>query len=92
MSLLQYITTKRYIVTVENSEDLTAIYDELESLGKTPPGLDITRDVLCIDRRPSSRNTVYLLTEWEAGELTRDSRIKTVTLHPKELGDRKSVV
>ena len=86
MSLLQYITTKRYIVTVENGADLTAIYDELESLGKTPPGLDITRDVLCIDRRPSSRNTVYLLTDWEAGELTRDPRIKAVTLHPKELG------
>jgi len=86
MSLLQYISTKKYIVTVENSEDLTAIYDELESLGKTPPGLDITRDVLCIDRRPSSRNTVYLLTEWEAGELVRDPRIKAVTLHPKELG------
>ena len=86
MSLLQYISTKKYIVTVENSEDLTAIYDELESLGKTPPGLDITRDVMCIDRRPSSRNTVYLLTEWEAGELARDPRIKSVTLHPKELG------
>ena len=86
MSLLQYITTKRYIVTVENSEDLTAIYDELESLGKTPPGLDLVRDILCIDRRPSSRNTVYLLTDWEAGELTRDPRIKAVTLHPKELG------
>lgn len=86
MSLLQYINTKRYIVTVNNSEDLTAIYDELESQGKTPPGLDITRDVMCIDRRPSSRNTVYLLTEWEAGELTRDPRIKSVTLHPKELG------
>ena len=86
MSLLHYIATKRYIVTVENSEDLAGIYDELESLGKTPPGLDITRDVLCIDRRPSSRNTVYLLTEWEAGELARDPRIKAVTLHPKELG------
>jgi subtilisin family serine protease len=86
MSLLQYISTKKYIVTVENSEDLAAIYDELESLGKTPPGLDITRDVMCIDRRPSSRNTVYLLTEWEAGELARDPRIKSVTLHPKELG------
>ena len=86
MSLLQYITTKRYIVTVENGEDLTAIYDELETLGKTPPGLDLVRDILCIDRRPSSRNTVYLLTDWEAGELTRDPRIKVVTLHPKELG------
>ena len=86
MSLLHYIATKRYIVTVENSEDLAGIYDELESLGKTPPGLDITRDVLCIDRRPSSRNTVYLLTEWEAGELVKDPRIKSVTLHPKELG------
>ena len=86
MSLLQYITTKRYIVTVENGEDLTAIYDELESLGKTPPGLDLVRDISCIDRRPSSRNTVYLLTDWEAGELTRDPRIKAVTLHPKELG------
>ena len=29
---------------------------------------------------------MYLLTDWEAGELSRDSRIKSVTLHPKELG------
>jgi len=86
MSLLQYIVTKRYIVTVEDSKDLTDIYNELESLGNTPPGLDLVRDILCIDRRPSSRNTMYLLTDWEAGELLRDPRIKYVSLHPQELG------
>jgi hypothetical protein len=86
MSLLQYIVTKKYIVTVEDSKDLTDIYNELESLGNTPPGLDLVRDISCIDRRPSSRNTVYLLTDWEAGELPRDPRIKSVSLHPKELG------
>ena len=86
MSLIQYIRTKRYIVTVNDYQDLTALYNELETLGKTPVGLDLIRDILCIDRRPASRNTVYLLTEWEAGELTRDPRIKSVTLHPKELG------
>ena len=86
MSLLQYISTKKYIVTVNDYQDLEVLYDELETHGKTPAGLDLARDILCIDRRPSSRNTVYLLTEWEAGELARDSRIKSVTLHPKELG------
>jgi len=86
MSLLQYIVTKRYIVTVKDSKDLTDIYNELESPGNTPPGLDLVRDILCIDRRPSSRNTTYLLTDWEAGELLRDPRIKHVSLHPQELG------
>jgi hypothetical protein len=86
MSLLQYIVTKRYIVTVEDSKDLTDIYNELELLGNTPPGLDLVRDILCIDRRPSSRNTMYLLTDWEAGELLRDPRIKYVSPPPQELG------
>lgn len=86
MSIVEYIRTHEYIVTVVDFADIESIYDELETLGKTLPGLDITRSVLCADRRPSSRNTVYLLTEWEASELKQDPRIKSVNLHPKELG------
>jgi Subtilase family len=86
MSIVDYIRTHEYIVTVADFDNIESIYDELETQGKTPPGTDIFRDVICTERRPSSRNTVYLLTEWEAAELAQDPRIKSVSLHPKELG------
>jgi len=84
--LLQYIRTKKYIVTVNSYEDLDTIYDELETKGKSPPGLELDRDIECVDRKPSSRSTIYKLTEWEAGELKQDPRIKIVEVHPEELG------
>ncbi len=84
--LLQYIRTRKYIVTANSYEDLDVIYEELETKGKSPPGLELFREIECIDKRPSSRSTVYKLTEWEAGELQRDPRIKKVEPHPEELG------
>ena len=84
--MLSYIETRKYIVTVYNYDDLGAIYEELETAGKAPPDTEINRDVECLERRPMSRNTVYRLTDWEAGQLKADPRVKSVTVHPDELG------
>lgn len=86
MSLLNYVRLKEYIVTLHNRGDLDSIYDELESEGKSPQDVDINRSVKCLYRRPTSRNTHYLLTEWEAEELKKDPRIKSISIHPRELG------
>lgn len=85
-NILDYITTKKYIVTVYDHNDLDAVYADLETAGRSPPNTEIMRDVYCAERRPSSRNTVYLLCDWEAGELKKDPRIKSVTVHPELLG------
>ncbi len=86
MSFLPYVTTKDYIVTVHNKEDLESIYEELETLGKAPPNTELTRKIHCVERRPISRNTVYKLIDWEVDQLRRDPRIKSVTPSPKYLG------
>jgi hypothetical protein len=84
--MLSYIQTRKYIVTVYDYNDLGAIYEELEIAGKAPPDTEILRDVQCLERRPMSRNTVYRLTDWEAGQLKADPKVKSVTIHPDELG------
>ena len=86
MSLIDYVQTKEYIVTVYNRDELLSIYDDLETKGKRPLNTDILRAVECTDRRPSSRNTVYRLTNWEAQELKNDPRVRSVELIPSELG------
>jgi hypothetical protein len=86
MSISDYIKKQEYIVTVNNSDDLSQIYDELESAGKYPPGTEIFRSVQCINRRPTSRNTHYMLSAWEADQLRNDPRIKSVSLAPNILG------
>lgn len=86
MSLIDYVQTKEYIVTVYNRDELLAIYEDLETKDKSPLNTDILRAVECTDRRPSSRNTVYRLTNWEAQELKNDPRVRSVELIPSELG------
>jgi len=84
MSLTKYVETKEYIVTLKNFEDLDQFYQDMETPGGT---LYIpNRSIPCIDRRPASRNTFYMLTEWEAAELRGDQRISSVELHPRYLG------
>lgn len=83
---LDYVTTKKYIVTVHDHNDLDAVYTDLETVGISPPNTEILRDVECLERRPSSRSTVYRLCDWEAAELKNDPRVKSVTVHPGELG------
>lgn len=81
-----YVNTKRYCVMVHNYEDLESLYNELETLDSTPAGLELTREIECLDRKPISRATVYRLTDWEATQLRTDPRIRSVELHPDELG------
>jgi hypothetical protein len=83
---MDYVQTKEYIVTVYNRDELSSIYDDLETKGKSPLNTDILRAIECTDRRPSSRNTVYRLTNWEAQELKNDPRVRSVELIPAELG------
>lgn len=66
--------------------DIESVYDDLETLGKSPANIQLSRAVACVDRRPVSRNTVYRLTDWEAEELKRDPRVQSVTINPRELG------
>jgi len=86
MSIAQYIQRKEYIVSVHNIDDLDSIYDDLETNGKAPANTEITRSVECVHRRLTSRNTHYMLTEWEAAQLKNDPRVKTVELAPYYLG------
>lgn len=81
-----YVVTKKYCVMVHTYEDLESLYSELETLDSTPEGLELTREIECLERKPISRATVYRLTDWEASQLRTDPRVKSVELHPDELG------
>ena len=91
MSIVDYIRKQEYIVTVKDFADLDVIYDELESAGKTPPTVDLERAVHCVHKKLTSRNTHYLLAEWEALELARDPRILSVELAPHLRGIKPSL-
>ena len=64
-----YVNTKKYCVMVHTYEDLESLYSELETLDSTPEGLELTREIECLERKPISRATVYRLTDWEATQL-----------------------
>lgn len=75
---------KEFIVTLKQKEELDGFYAEMES-----PGIfDFIPDrvVECVKRRPISRNTHYLLSEQEAAELRKDSRVLAVELSFENLG------
>ena len=86
MSISDYIKTKEYIVTVHDFSDLKSIYDELETEGKSPPSAELERSVICVHRKLTSRNTHYLLADWEADLLRQDPRINSVTPVSSMLG------
>jgi hypothetical protein len=86
MSISDYLRKKEYIVSVHDFQDLESIYDDLETQGKTPPNLELTRSIDCLHRRTTSRNTHYLLADWEAESLKNDPRVQSVTLAPYYLG------
>lgn len=80
----QYSKQKEYIVTLYNMQDLESFYEDMET-----PGGDLyipNREVHCSERRPVSRSTHYMLTEWEAEELKKDPRVRFVEIHPRYLG------
>jgi hypothetical protein len=83
-SISKYAKQKEYIITLYRLEDLDEFYNDMET-----PGGDLyipDREVGCVDRRPVSRSTHYMLTDWEAQDLKGDSRIRSLDLHPRYLG------
>ena len=77
-------TLREYVVTLKKYEDLDAFYSGMETVGGD---LYIpNRQVSLADRRPISRNTHYLLTQFEAEELKKDPRVEDVDLTYTEKG------
>lgn len=77
---------KEYIISVEDKSQLDALYDKMESNGGSEFIPD--RKVEVIHRRPTSRNTHYLLTKSEAEKIKNESSVINVQLSPTEKGAR----
>jgi len=77
---------KEYVVTLKNYDDLDSFYDEMETQGNCFPHRVPEREIACVNKRPISRNTHYLLTDEEAETLRKDRRVLAVELLPSELG------
>lgn len=69
---------QEYIVTLHNRQDLEQFYQDMETPGG---GLYIpNRAVDVVNRRPTSRNTHYWLSDQEAQTLRLDPRVRAVEL------------
>ena len=75
---------KEYIVTLRNKDDLDAFYEDMETPGGSLYIPD--RAVECVNRREISRNTHYMLSDAEAEELKKDSRVMFAELTPEQRG------
>lgn len=75
-----------YFVIVEDHSHLESLYTDLETENNSS-NTGISRAVECVERRPSSRSTLYKLTAEEAEQLLKnDDRVLDVELHPKYRG------
>ena len=73
-----------FIVTLHNREDLDAFYHDMETEGGS---LYIpNRQVDVSARKPTSRNTIYSLTDEEVELLRQDSRVRSV-IKVADIGD-----
>jgi subtilisin family serine protease len=78
------MSIKEYVVTLKNHSDLENFYIDMETEGGD---LYIpNRAVSVANRRPTSRNTHYMLTDDEAETLRNDARVLAVELTPEALG------
>lgn len=68
--------TRRYAVITCDSCHLDSLYNDLETAGGTEYIPE--REVICSERKPNSKITLYELTEEEAINLQNDSRISYV--------------
>lgn len=75
---------KEYIVTLKDFKDSEGFYEDMETVGGNLYIPD--RMVECINRRPISRNTHYMLTYDEAAQIKSDPRVFTVELNHSDLG------
>ena len=75
---------KEYIVTLKDFKDSEGFYEDMETTGGNLYIPD--RMVECINRRPISRNTHYLMTYDEAAIVLNDPRVLAVELNPADRG------
>lgn len=75
---------KEYIVTLKTFEDLDSFYEDMESPGGNLFIPDRRVDV--VERRPTSRNTHYMLSVEEVEILKNDPRVLDVELNFKDAG------
>lgn len=75
---------REYIVTLYNFDDAQDFYDDMETPGGSLYIPDRAIDV--VNRRPSSRNTHYLLSDEEAEQVSNDPRVESVELTPDDRG------
>ena len=68
--------TRRYAVITCDSCHLDSLYDDLETAGGNEYIPE--REVVCAERKPNSKITLYELTEEEANNLQNDSRISYI--------------
>ena len=78
---------KEYIVTLKDYNSLDGFYSDMESDYSFLEAIP-SRAVECVNRRPLSRNTHYLLTDDEARTLTNDLRVEAVTVRIKNLSTK----
>jgi hypothetical protein len=75
---------KEYVITLKNKDDLLEFYNDMETVGGS---LSIPNRAIPVEnRRPISRNTTYLLTEFEAKKISKDPRVLSVELTFEERG------
>jgi len=85
-SLEKYVKQFEYIVTLKRFEDLDDFYKEMELSGRLTDSVVPEREITIVNLKPTSLNTHFMMTEWEALELKADPRVHAVEIHPRYLG------
>lgn len=75
---------REYVIILKNHNDLDSFYEDMESLYGDDEIPD--RVVECAYRRPNSRSTHYYLTDQEAAQVAKDSRVQEIELTYREMG------
>lgn len=75
---------REHVVTLKNYSDLSLFYEDMETPGDNLYIPDRVVDV--VKRRELSRNTHYLLSDFEATQIRQDPRVLSVELLPNDLG------
>jgi hypothetical protein len=77
---------KEYVVTLKDFKDADVFYADIETIGCGCHDVLPDRSIECINRRPTSRNTHYLMTYDEAAVVINDPRVLAVELNPADRG------
>jgi len=77
---------KEYIVSLKDITDADDFYADMETEGRGQYNKLPSKALECINRRPISRNTHYLMTYDEAAVVLNDPRVLAVELNPADQG------